>query len=61
MEVLSDELRGLYLTLIKDLINDVDESTMIKYKCGIKLGRIADILEDKNEYFKISLLATTMG
>lgn len=61
MEVLSDELRGLYLTLIKDLINDVDESTMIKYKGGIKLGRIADILEDKNEYFKISLLATTMG
>lgn len=61
MEVLSDELQGLYLTLINDLINDMDESTMIKYEDGIDLGRIANILEDKNQYFKISLLATTMG
>lgn len=60
MEVLSDELQGLYLTLINDLINDMDESIMIKYEDGINLGRIANILEDKNQYFKISLLATTM-
>lgn len=60
MEVLSDELQGLYLTLINDLINDMDESIMIKYEDGINLGRIANILEDKNQYFKISLLATIM-
>lgn len=40
MEVLSDDLQVLYLTLINDLINDMDENTMIKYKDGIKLGRI---------------------
>lgn len=61
MEVLSDELRGLYLTLINDLINDMDESTMIKYKDGRKLEKIDNTLEDKNEYFKMSLLATMMG
>lgn len=31
----------------------MDESTMIKYKDGMKLGRIANILEDKNKYFKV--------
>lgn len=51
----------LYLTLINDLINDMDENTMIKYKDDIKLGRITNISKDKNQYFKISLLATTMG
>lgn len=35
MEVLSDELQGWYLTLINDLINDMDESIMIKYEDGI--------------------------
>lgn len=35
MEVASNELRGLYLTLIDDLINDIDESTMIKYEKDI--------------------------
>lgn len=47
MEVLSDELQGLYLTLINDLIKDMDESIMIKYEDSINLGRIANILEDK--------------
>lgn len=61
MEVLSDELQGLYLTLINELINDMDESTMIKYEDGINQGRIANILEDKNQHLKISLLAITMG
>lgn len=36
MEVLSDDLQVLYMTLINDLINDMDENTMIKYKDGIK-------------------------
>lgn len=61
MEVLSDELQGLYLTLINDLINDMDESIMIKYEDGINLGRIANILEDKNQQLKISWLAKTIG
>ena len=61
MEVSSDELQGLYLTLTNDLINNIYESTVIKYEDGIKLGRIANILEDKNQYFKISLLAITIG
>lgn len=61
MEVLSDELQGLYLTLINDLIDDMDVSTMIKYKDGRKLEKIDNTLEDKNEYFKMSLLATMMG
>lgn len=61
MEVLSDDLQVLYLTLIDDLINDMGENTMIKYKDGIKRGRITNILKDKNQCFKISLLATTMG
>lgn len=34
---------------------------MIKYEDGINLGRVANILEDKNPYFKISLLAITIG
>lgn len=61
MEVLSDELRRLHLTLINDLFNDVDESTVIKYKDNIKLGKIANILEDTNKYLEVSLWATTMG
>lgn len=61
MEVSSDELQGLYLTLTNDLINNIYESTMIKYEDGINLGRVANILEDKNQYFKISLLAITIG
>lgn len=61
MEVSGDELQGLYLTLINDPINDIHESTLIKYENGINLARLANILEDKNQYFKISLLATKIG
>lgn len=60
MEVSSDEMLGLYLTLINDLINDMEEPTMIKYEAG-KIQGITNTLEYKNQYFKISLLATTMG
>lgn len=34
MEVSSDVMQGLYLTLINDLINDMDELTMIKHEDG---------------------------
>jgi len=61
MEVSGDELQGLYLTLINDPINDIQESTLIKYENSINLARLANILEDKNQYFKISLLATKIG
>ena len=61
MEVSGDELQGLYLTLINDPINDIQESTLIKYENSINLARLANILVDKNQYFKISLLATKIG
>lgn len=53
MEILNDELWGLHLTLIKRSFNDMDECTMIKYTGGIKLRRMANILGDKNKYFKV--------
>lgn len=39
----------------------MDESTVIKNEDGINLKRIANILEDKNQFLKISLLVITMG
>lgn len=44
---LNEESQGLYLTVINDLINDMDKSMMIKYEDGINPGRIANRLEDK--------------
>lgn len=54
------QVAGLYLILINAL-SDMDESTVIKNEDGINLERIANILEDKNQFLKISLLVITMG